>query len=89
MKNLQNDNEKRRQKSERLEICCAKYEFDYNALAQYSRRNTVILGDIPNSVLDDILEESVISVLAAKPEATKACHRFGKANRKISKIALL
>ena len=36
VKNLQNDNEKLRQKCEQLERRCAKYDSDHNALAQYS-----------------------------------------------------
>ena len=56
IKNLQNENEKLRQKCERLDRRCAKYESDHNALAQYGRRSNVVLSGIPDSVSDDTLE---------------------------------
>ena len=64
IKNLQNEEKKLRQKWEQLERCCAKYESNHNALAQYCHRNNVIQSGIPDSVSDDTLEESVVSVLA-------------------------
>ena len=64
IKNLQNEKKKLRQKWEQLERRCAKYESNHNALAQYCRRNNVVQSDIPDSVSDDTLEESVILVLA-------------------------
>ena len=63
VKNLQNEKKKLRQKWEQLERC-AKYESNNNALAQYCRRNNVVQSGIPDSVSDDTLEESVVSVLA-------------------------
>ena len=50
----------------------------------------VILNGIPDSVSDDTLEESVISVLAdtdvfVEHQDIEACHRLGKADRQISK----
>ena len=50
IKNLQNENEKLRQKFERRS---AKYKFDHNALAQYDRQNNVILSGIPDTVSAD------------------------------------
>ena len=55
---------KLRQKWEQLERRCAKYKSNHNALAQYCRQNNVVQSGIPDSVSDDTLEESVISVLA-------------------------
>ena len=55
-KNLQNENEKLRQKFEQLERRCAKYESDHNALAQYDRQNNVIVSGIPDSVSADSSE---------------------------------
>ena len=43
---------------------CSKYESDHNPLAQYVRRNNAIFSGIPESVSEDVLEESVIYVLA-------------------------
>ena len=86
LKNLQNGNEKFKQKFEQLESHCAKYKSEHNALAQYSCWNNVILNGIPDPVLDDTLKESVISVLAdtdvfVKRQDTKVCHGFCKAGR--------
>ena len=53
IKNLQNENEKLRQKFEQVERRNAKYKFDHDALAQYDRQNNVILSGIPDSVSAD------------------------------------
>ena len=55
-------------------------------MAQYGRRNNVILCGIPESVSEDVLEESVISVLAdidvlVESQDVEACHRFDKPDR--------
>ena len=90
IKNLQNKNEKLLQKYEQLERHCAKY----NALAQYGRQNNIILSCIPDSVSDDMLEESVISVLGdidvyMKHQDLVVCHRFGEADRQKSKKTIV
>ena len=64
IRNLQDENEKLRGRRERLEKQCSKYESDRNALAQYDRRKNIVLSRIPGSTSEDVLEESVISVLA-------------------------
>ena len=65
---------------------CGKNETDRNALVQYGRRNNVILSGIPDSVSDDTLEVSVITVLTdiglfVKHQNIEACCRFGKPGR--------
>ena len=87
IKNLQNEIEKLWQKCERLERRCAKYESDHNTLAQYGRRNNVIVSNIQNYVSDVTLEKSVISVSAnidayMERQNIEACCRFGKAYQK-------
>ena len=62
IRNLQNENKKLRRRYERLEKWCSKYESDHNALAQYGRRDNVVLSGIPGSVSEDVWEESVMSV---------------------------
>ena len=51
-------------------------------MAQYGQRNNVVLSGIPELVSEDVLEKSVISVLAddvfVESQDIKACHRFGK-----------
>ena len=87
IKNLQNEIEKLWQKCERLERRCAKYESDHNTLAQYGRRNNVIVSNIQNYVSDVTLEKSVISVSAnidvyMERQNIEACCRFDKAYKK-------
>ena len=84
--NLQNENEKFRQKCERLERHCSKYESDHNALTQYGRRNNKVLSGISDSVSYDTLKESMISLLIdadvfAEHHDIEVCHRFGKDDR--------
>ena len=63
-------------------------------MAQYGRRNNVILSGIPESVSEDVLEESVISVLSdidvlVESQNIEACHRFGKPDRDKSQKAIV
>ena len=51
--------------------------------------NIIVLSGIPESVSEDVLEESVMSVLAdidvfVESQDIKACHRFGKPDREKS-----
>ena len=64
IRNLQDKNEKLKHRCEQLEKRCSKYESDHNALAQYGQQNKVVLSGIPELVSEDVLKESVISVLA-------------------------
>ena len=55
-------------------------------MAQYGRRNKLVLSGIPESVSEDVLEESVISVLvhidfSTERQDIEACDRFGKPDR--------
>ena len=55
-------------------------------MAQYGRRNKLVLSGIPDSVSEDVLEESVISVLvhidfSTESQDIEACDRFGKPDR--------
>ena len=93
VKNFQNENEKLRQKCERLERR-AKYQSEHNDLAQYGPQNNVVLSGIAEFVSDDTLKESVISVLAdidgyMEHQDIEAWHRFGKADRQKSKKAIV
>ena len=86
IRNLQDENEKLRYRCERLEKRCLKYKSDHNALAQYGRQNNVAFSGIPELVSEDVLEESVISVLAdidvsVESQDIQACQRFGKLDR--------
>ena len=64
IRNVQYENEKLRHRCEHLEKVCSKYESDHNAFAQFDRQNNVVLSGVPGSVSEDVLEKSVISVLA-------------------------
>ena len=86
LRNLQDRNEKLKRRCEQLEKRCLKYESDHNALVQFGRRNSLVLSGIPESVSEDVLEKSVITVLAdidvsVKSQDIEACHRFGKPDR--------
>ena len=94
IRNLQDENEKLRCRCERLEKQCSKYESDHNALAQYGWWNNIVLSGIPESVSEDVLEESVIPVLAdidvsVESQDIEACHRFGKPDRDKSQKTIL
>ena len=89
IRNLQDENEKLRCRFESLAKLCSKHESDHNSLPQYGRSNNVALSGIPESVSEDILEESVISVLAdidvfVERHYIEACNRFGKPDRQKS-----
>ena len=51
IRNLQDENGKLRRSCDRLEKQCSKYESDHKSLAQYGRRNNVILSGIPEGFL--------------------------------------
>ena len=95
IRNLQDENEKLQHKWEwLLEKRCSKYESDHNALAQYGWWNNVVLSGIPESVSEDVLEESVVSNLAdidvlVESQDIEACHRFGKPDRDNSQKTIL
>ena len=94
IRNLQDKNETLWCRCERLEERCSKYESDHNALTQYGQQNNVVLSGISESVSEDVLEESVISVLAVievfvESEDTEVCHRFGKPDREKSQKTIV
>ena len=70
-------------------------ESNHSIFAQCGCQNNVILSGIPDSLLDDTLRESVISVVAyigvyVEHQAIEACHRFDKADgQKPKKITVL
>ena len=58
-----------------------------HSLGQYGRRNNLVLSDIPESIPDNQLENTVASILSdigvsIQSEEIEACHRFGKTGRK-------
>ena len=94
IRNLQDKNEKLRCRFESLAKLCSKHESDHNSLPQYGRSNNVALSGIPESVSEDILEESVISVLAdidvfVERHYIEACNRFGKPDRQKSQKTIV
>ena len=86
LRKLQDENEKLRRRCERLEKRYSQCESDHNALTQYGRRNNVVLSGTPGLVSEDVLEESVILVLAdidvsVESQDIKGCHRFDRPDR--------
>ena len=54
-------------------------EQNLNSLGQYGRRNNLVLLGIPESILDNQLENTVSSIgVSIQSEEIEACHRFGK-----------
>ena len=61
-----------------------KLETEQNSLAQYGRRNNIVISEMPDSIDDKNLENTVISIMSnininTKKNDIEACHRFGKA----------
>ena len=76
--------------NEKLKKRVAIFESNHNDLAQYGRRNNVVLSGIPDNVPDNNLENTVISVLSdidvqVEPRDIEACHRIGKPTFKTQK----
>ena len=83
IKRLQEENQNLRQKCNRLEAKLVKLEKEQNSLAQYGRRNNTVISGIVDSIDDDNLESTVISMMSdinvnIEDNDITACHRFGK-----------
>ena len=90
IKYLQDENARLKEKCEKLENRVAILESNHNDLAQYGRRNNVVLSGIPDNVPDNNLENTVISVLSdidvqVEPRDIEACHPIGKSTTKTQK----
>ena len=64
IKRLQEENQNLRQKCNRLEAKIVKLEKEQNSLAQYGRRNDTVISGIVDSIDDDNLESTVISMMS-------------------------
>ena len=58
-----------------------------NSLAQYGKRNNIAISGIPDSIDDNNLENSVISMMCdinvnIEENGIEPCHRFGKPDAK-------
>ena len=83
IKHLQEENQNLQQKGNKLEEKIVKLETEQNSLAQYGRRNNIVISEIPDSIDDNNLENTVISVMSEinvsiEENDIEACHRFGK-----------
>ena len=72
-----------RQKCNKLEAKIVKLETKQNSLAQYGRRNNTVISGIPDSIDDNNLENTAISMVSninvnIEENDIKLCHRFGK-----------
>ena len=90
IKNLQNENERLREKVNNLEKKVTSLETSQNMLEQYGRRNNIEISGIPDSVEDNCLEEKVISVFSSigivvNSNDIEACHRIGKSRNRSKK----
>ena len=83
IKRLQEENQNLRQKYNKLEAKIVKLETEQNSLAQNGRRNNIVISGIPDSIDDNNLENTVISMMSdinvnIEENGMEACHRFGK-----------
>ena len=87
IKRFQDENERLRAKFSTLENKVVTLEQNLNSLGQYGRRNNLVLTGIPESMLDNQLENTVSSILSdvgvrIQSEEIEAYHRFGKTDWK-------
>ena len=87
IKRFQDENERLRAKCSTLENKVVTLEQNLNSLGQYGRRSNLVLTGIPESMLDNQLENTVSSILSdvgvrIQSEEIEAYHRFGKTDRK-------
>ena len=59
IKRLQEENQILRQKCNKLEVKIVKLETEQNSLAQYGRRNNIVISGIPDSIDDSNLENTI------------------------------
>ena len=83
IKRLQEENQNLRQKYNKLEAKIVKLETEQNSLAQNGRRNNIVISGIPDSIDDNNLENTVISMISdtnvnIEENDIEVCHRFGK-----------
>ena len=83
IKCLQEENQTLRQKCKKLKAKIVKLETQQNSLAQYGRRNNTVISGISDSIDDNNLENTLISMMSdinvnIEENDIEACHRFGK-----------
>ena len=59
IKRLQEENQILRQKCNKLDAKIVKLETEQNSLAQYGRRNNIVISGIPDSIDDSNLENTI------------------------------
>ena len=74
-----------------LEEKVAKLEKAQAMSEQYSRRNNIELAGIPNSIKDNVLEETVINIckehgIDISPMDIEACHKLPLSNAQANKV---
>ena len=83
IKCLQEENKNLQQKCNKLKAKIVKLETEQNSLAQYGRRYNIVISGIPDSIDDNNLENTVISMMSninvyIEENDIEACHWFGK-----------
>ena len=71
------------QKCNKLEAKIVKLETEQNSLAQYGRKNNIVISGIPDSIDDNNLENTVIFMMSdininIEENDVEVSHRFGK-----------
>ena len=83
IKCLQEENKNLQQKCNKLKTKIVKLETEQNSLAQYGRRNNIVISGIPDFIDDNNLENTVISMMSninvyIEENDIEVCHWFGK-----------
>ena len=87
-KNLQDQNKRLKTKINVSENKIIDLKIQNNNVDQYSRRNSIEISGIPQSVSDNQLEENVVDILKAidvniTSNEIEACHCFGKKKKNV------
>ena len=91
IKNLQNENKRLNDEVSQLKEKIISIESKSNSVEQYDRRNNMEINGIPNSISDDNLESTIMSVLSkatnvhVTADDIEACHRIEKSKENSKK----
>ena len=93
IKRLQEENERLYDKCQQLDNRAALIESSHDAFEQDSRRNNLVISDIPDSVQDSVVESTVTSILSdidvnVESREVGYYHRIGKSNNGFKKTII-
>ena len=94
IKKLQDDNERFRTRCSKLENKLVSLETSTNAFEEYGRRNNLVLSGITDTIADDEMENTVISVfddidVEVESSNIEDCHPIGKPDKANSRKTII